>query len=76
MAKYFDPYILTEEQKQFIRDNSTVITIESIVDKLRVPRSKVMQVILAEKLSINIVKTKPKPLDRRVNMHSYFRKGN
>ncbi len=49
---------LTEKQKQYVRDNSTKVTVETMTRELRTSRHEVMKFIMAEKLSMRIIKTK------------------
>ena len=47
---------LTEKQKEFVRENSTRLTVESMVAQLYTSRQEVMKFIMTEKLSMKIVK--------------------
>jgi len=50
---------LTEKQKQYVRDNCTKVSVDTIVrDLYPMSRHEVMKFIIAEKLSMKIVKTK------------------
>jgi len=49
---------LTEEQKIYVRENTTKVSPDTIADTLHTSRHEVMKFIMAEKLSMKKVKYK------------------